>query len=201
MESSNIAAEDRFFNEMYSGVPPWDTGWPQREFIRLEDDGEIRGTVLDAGCGTGELSLFLVSHGHGVTGIDSAPAAIVKARAKAAKRGLGASFLVRDALELQAMRRRFDTVLDCGLFHVFSDEERPAYARSLASVLRPGGACHILCFSEREPVGWGPRRVTQDELRETFCGQWRMERIREGRFETNLDTGEAQAWLATARRV
>jgi len=46
------------------------------------------------------------------------------------------------------------------LFHVFSDEDRDAYVSSLESVLAPDGTIYMLCFSEKEPPGWGPRRIT-----------------------------------------
>ena len=38
-----------FFNSAYKGIPPWDIGRPQKEFIRLAEDGEISGRVLDVG--------------------------------------------------------------------------------------------------------------------------------------------------------
>jgi hypothetical protein len=37
-----------------------------------------------------------------------------------------------------------------------------------APVLRPGGTCALLCFSDRQPGDMGPRRIRQDELREAF---------------------------------
>jgi len=44
---------------------------------------------------------------------------------QAAQRGIDAHFLVGNALELNKLGRRFDTVIDCGLFHTFSDERPP----------------------------------------------------------------------------
>jgi len=55
------------FEEAYLSLPPWDIGRPQREIIRLAEDGEIQGAVLDAGCGTGENALFLANLGYEVT--------------------------------------------------------------------------------------------------------------------------------------
>ena len=68
------------FNPAYRGTPPWDISRPQAEFVRLEESGEIRGSVLDVGCGTGEHVLYLARRGHEAWGIDSAPLAIEKAR-------------------------------------------------------------------------------------------------------------------------
>ena len=185
------------FEEMYEGTPPWDIGRPQPEFIRLEEAREIRGRVLDVGCGTGENALYLASKGHEVWGIDSAPTAIRKAKAKAEQRGLAATFHVHDALELHELGRTFDTVTDSGLFHTFGDEHRPLFAASLASILRRRGRYFMMCFSEKEPGTYGPRRVTQAEIRGTFKEGWRIEWIRFATFEANLPSGErAQAWLS-----
>ncbi|MCZ7391853.1 MAG: hypothetical protein ABOK23_03925 [Candidatus Methanoperedens sp.] len=52
-----------FFDSAYEGIPPWDIGRPQNEFIRLAEDGEISGRVLDVGCGTGENALYLAGLG------------------------------------------------------------------------------------------------------------------------------------------
>lgn len=190
----------RDFNPAYAGTPPWDIGRPQKEIMRLAEAGEIQGSVLDVGCGTGENVLYLAGLGYEAWGIDGAAAAIEKAKAKAAQRGLKANFLVADALDLQRLGRTFDTVIDTGLFHVFSDEERPLFADSLATVLRPGGTYYMLCFSEREPGSWGPRRVTQAEIRATFSQGWRINAIRQATFEIN-QPGEARAWLSSITRL
>ena len=94
----------------------------------------------------------------------------------------------------------FDTVIDSGLFHVFSDEERVRYVGSLANAVHAGGRVFILCFSEREPGDWGPRRVTERELRDAFRAGWDVERIAPERLETNLGH-EVEGWLAAVRRV
>ena len=190
-----------WFEEAYLSLPPWDIGRPQGEIIRLAEEGEIRGAVLDAGCGTGENALFLSDLGYEVTGIDAAGAAIRKAKEKSRGRRVPAVFLEWDALEIPGLGKRFDTIIDCGLFHVFSDEERPLYVKGLSMVLVPGGNLRMLCFSEMEPGDWGPRRVTQREIREAFDGGWRVDSIREARFETNLGTECCRAWLSSITRV
>ncbi len=190
-----------FFNSAYEGTPPWDIGRPQKEFIRLAEDGEISGKVLDVGCGTGENALYLAHLGLEVWGIDSALSAIKKARDKAKKRGTIVNFLVSDALELQSLKNEFDTIIDCGLFHVFSDEERPLYAESLSSALHPGGNYFMLCFSENEPGSYGPRRVTQAEIRTTFSKGWKVNYIREAELETMFGAEGVKAWLSSIARL
>ena len=138
-----------FFNLSYRGVPPWDTGRPNPEIVSLEEAGWISGSVLDAGCGTGENALYLASRGYEVWGVDAAANAIRKAVKKAQERGISARFLRADALKLDRLGRTFDTVVDCGLFHTFSDRERERYTASLSTVLRQEGKLALWCFSDQ----------------------------------------------------
>jgi ubiquinone/menaquinone biosynthesis C-methylase UbiE len=193
--------DHRGFDEMYSGVPPWDIGRAQPEVARIAEAGGFTGAVIDVGCGTGENALELSERGLPVLGIDAAPRAVERARAKATERGLSAEFLVADALSLGSLDRRFNTALDCGLFHVFEDRERPPYVASLASVLRPGGVLHLICFSDRQPGVMGPRRVTQHEIQTSFVDGWKIVEIVAAEFETNVPLGPALAWRATILRA
>jgi SAM-dependent methyltransferase len=188
---------------MYTSTtpPPWDIGRPQPEVVALAEEGGFRGDVLDVGCGTGENALFLASRGHPVVGVDGSPTAIDAARQKLARRPLRATFIVHDALDLPALNHRFATVLDCGLFHVFDDASRARYADSLGSALGPGGVLQLLCFSDEEPPGPGPRRVSEWELRKAFLRAFVLIRIRAAKFESRLHPGGARAWLATLTRV
>ena len=191
----------RDFEAAYQGAPPWDIGAPQPEVVRLADEGAFRGAVLDVGCGTGENALMLAARGLSVTGLDGAPTAIARAREKATALGLEVPFLVGDALDLSALRQRFDTVLDCGLFHVFDDEDRKRYARSLGEAVGSGGQVQLLCFSDEEPPGPGPRRVSEWDHKSAFRGIFVLIRIRPGRFESRIHPGGARAWVATLTRL
>jgi SAM-dependent methyltransferase len=182
-------------------APPWDIGAPQPEVVRLADDGAFRGSVLDVGCGTGENALLLASRGLAVTGVDAAPSALAKARDKAAARGLEARFVAADALDLGALKERFDTALDCGLFHVLDDAERKRYAESLADAIGSGGQAHLLCFSDEEPPGPGPRRIAEWDIRSTFRGLFVLSRIRPGVLESLAHPGGVKAWVASLTRL
>ena len=115
-----------------------------------------------------------------------------------------ARFEVADALKLGELGPGFDTIIDSGLFHVFDDENRIRYVTSLASVLRPGGRLYLMCFSDRQPGMFGPRRVSQDELRAAFADGWTIVAIEAEAFALNrgaFGIATAQAWLATVSRV
>jgi 2-polyprenyl-3-methyl-5-hydroxy-6-metoxy-1,4-benzoquinol methylase len=190
-----------FFREAYRGTPPWDIGRAQKEIIHLEESGKIRGDILDVGCGKGDNALFLASRGHVVWGVDAVPAAIEIARRKAEERGLGVTFLVKDALHLQEIGRTFDTVIDSGLFHTLSDPERPLFVQNLSGVLKPGGTYFMLAFSDQEPAGYGPRRITKQEIGDAFSQGLKILEIRAATFESRTRKEGSRAWLSTIIRI
>ena len=195
----------------HNGLALWDIGRPQPAIVRLASEGAFAGAVLDAGCGTGENALHLSSlnllHsttlGLSVLGVDVAETALAMARRKARDRGLAVEFVEADAFQLERLGRRFQTVLDCGLFHTFDADERTRYVASLAPVTEPGGTVYVLCFSDQGPET-GPHPIRQEELRAAFNPKdgWNVVAIAPERIHTRFH-GEngAPAWLATIKRL
>ena len=98
--------------------------------------------VLDAGSGTGFLSLELASRGHRVTGIDFAPAMLAEARRKAAEQGAAISFEEADAEQLSFAPGSFDLVVSR---HVLWTLPHPQAAiDEWKRVLRPGGRLAVI---------------------------------------------------------
>ena len=183
------------------GTPAWDIGRPQPAFVRLVDAGEVRGRVLDVGCGTGEHALLAAGRGLEATGIDAAPTAIRLAREKAARRSLDARFEVWDALDLPTFGEQFDTVLDCGPFHVLDDDDGARFVAGLGAIVVPGGRYFLLCFSDKQPSDWGPRRIRQEELLNSFAVGWRIDSIEDTVLEPTWDPEGARSWLAALTSV
>jgi SAM-dependent methyltransferase len=184
----------------HDGPAPWDVGRPQPAIVRVAPG--FVGPVLDAGCGTGENALHIAALGRPVLGVDVAETALAMARAKATDRGIDAEFAVADALRLDRLGRTFATIVDCGLFHTFDREERPAYVASLASVAAPDAVLYVLCFSD-VGVDIGPHPVSRSDLAGAFTveGGWSIVSVEADRVETRFHDGGAPAWLATVRRV
>ena len=191
----------------YYALPraPWDIGRPQRAFV--EHAGAIGRRVLDVGCGTGDLAIWLAEQGRSVTGVDFLPQPLEQARRKAAACGVAVNFLEMDALAIGAIPERFDAVTDCGLFHTFDDASRTAYVDALGRLLEPGAKLFLLCFSDAEPGTHGPRRVGVEELRRTFARGWEIERIDPSRFEVvrgipglEFTPDGPRAWFTVLRR-
>lgn len=194
------------FESLYDTGAPWDIGRPQPAIVAAAD--RIRGTVLDAGCGTGDTAIFLASRGCQVMGIDFLQTPIERAQQKAAEQHVSATFLVKDALTLCDWPERFDNAIDSGLFHTFSDADREKYVAGLAAVVKPGGRLYLMCVSDAEPGTDGPRRISQNELRETFAVNWKIDSISPYQFETRRDLpeisfseGGPRAWFMVAQRA
>ena len=136
-------------------------------------------------------------------GVDVAETALAIAQAKADDCGVDVEFAAADAFHLDRLARRFQTVLDCGLFHTFDGEERPRYVASLASVTERDGTVHVLCFSDDGP-DTGPHPVSRDELQAAFnLGDgWKIAAIEPDRVLTRFhDEHGAPAWFATIKRI
>ncbi|MEW2549853.1 class I SAM-dependent methyltransferase [Streptomyces sp. NPDC047002] len=225
------AAMTEVFDAVYRGEspfgerPPWDIGAPQPAYVALEKAGLVRGTVLDAGCGTGEDALHLAGKGYAVTGLDLSPTAISLARDKAAARGLGAVFEVADALDLKGYEGCFDTVIDSGLAHTFEGDTLRAYAAALHRACPPGAVVHILSISDRGSAEMQVRlaeaikdipaplpdndeppalKRSADHLRDGFADGWTVESIDEallrGIIPTTSELLDVHAWLGRFRR-
>lgn len=201
LQGPPLPGQPEGFDVFYAtSTPPWEIERPQRAVQQLADAGHLRGRVLDVGCGTGEHTLLAASFGCNATGVDAAPTAIERVRAKAEARHLEARFVVGDVLAMSGLvEGPFDTIVDSAVFHVFSDADRPRFVAALEDVLAPGGRYFMLVFNEHAPGSGGPRRITQDEIRSTFASGWRVDAIEESRIETiGMDV---PAWLASLTRT
>jgi ubiquinone/menaquinone biosynthesis C-methylase UbiE len=182
---------------MYAkGIPNWQIDRPQPEVIRLFEQGKFESPVLDLGCGTGDNTIELARHGLVVKGLDAVPEALERARKRMEQAGLKQSpeFVLGDALRLAESRLKARTVLDCALFHTFSDEERGEYIRGLEAVLSCGGRLHILSFSELETRQPGPRRLSLSEITGSFAAGWRVEDSVRCRYWDRVRPDGAHAW-------
>jgi SAM-dependent methyltransferase len=194
-----VPTRERFLDAYDGDPPPWDIGRPQPDLVAVFDEIGISGSAIDLGCGTGEHVLELARRGLDAWGLDAAPAAIAAAEKKKAARGLAATFVLGDALDLAALGRTFDTVLDCGLYHVLEDEERGRYVRELAHVLRPGGR-HVMLGFSTNTSGFGPRGYSGEELRAQFSGGWREVFVRPTSIQITLGRG-MPAWVSLFERL
>ncbi|MFQ5832397.1 MAG: class I SAM-dependent methyltransferase [Candidatus Thorarchaeota archaeon] len=189
------------WSDSYSSVPPWDVGHPQKAFVELVDRGELRPSrVLDVGSGPGENTIFLSKNGFSAVGIDFTPEAVGIARDRTIRRNVEVEFVLGDVLNLHRyfMANEFDHIIDSGLFHSIHQQNLNEFVKQIKRVLKPGGVYYMLCFSDKEPPGRGPRRVSKEEIRKTLEPDFTVDYIRETIFESRIHEGGARAYLTRA---
>ena len=190
------------WEDAYKTRPPWDIGRPQPAFVELVQAGELnQGRVLDVGRGTGENALYLAERGFSVIGVDLSTRAIDAAKTKGSERKLKVDFRLANALSLDFKNAYFDNAIDSGLFHTFNDNERVAFAREIARVLKTDGKYFMLCFSDKEPTNWGgPRRVTREEIEATLSPLFNIDYIKDAYFDTRIHNNGGRAYLTSATK-
>jgi magnesium-protoporphyrin O-methyltransferase len=122
----------------------------------LEDAGLQGRTVLDVGCGTGDLALATLAHGAiQASGFDLGPGAVANARALADRRGLGdrANFEIGDGSQVPLPRS--DVVVLNRVVCCY-----PSVDALLTNTLGVAGI--VFAFTapaDTGPFGWGNRAV------------------------------------------
>jgi SAM-dependent methyltransferase len=132
---------------------PWEIG-PRPELVELVDSGRLTpGRAIDLGCGTGANAVFLAERGFAVTGVDFAPAALAKARARAAAAGVEVRFVEDDLTGFRHDLGHFELLVDYGTLDDLSARKRDRYVRTVLPLANPGARFLLWCFE------WRPRRV------------------------------------------
>jgi ubiquinone/menaquinone biosynthesis C-methylase UbiE len=147
--------------------------------LLLDLIGDVRGrTILDVGCGYGELAVALWERGARVSGIDASAAMIATARQRSLRQGADITFAVGTAERLPFAPATFDRVVAVTVL-CFVDDAASVFGE-IGRVLRPGGRLVIgelgrwsTWAAERRLRGWLGHPVwrrarirTADELRD-----------------------------------
>lgn len=161
-----------FFNFVYSDIPPWDIGGPQPAMSELIERYPPAGPILDVGCGSGDLAIFMAQLGHQVIGIDFVETAIHRARQKASslppETASYLDFQVANALKPSLLQRQFGSVVDSGFYHLFDPDECGQFVDELAQVLLPGGRYYLHAFAIEFSIPNLPRQVSAEEIQARF---------------------------------
>ena len=177
-----------FFHAVYEDVAPWDIGAAQPAMAALLAQFPPASPVLDAGCGSGDLSIYLASLGCEVLGVDFIETAIAKAREKILslphETAQRLTFQVSDALKPSLLGRQFGAIVDSGFFHLFDPEQCDRYVEELSRALRPGGLYYLHAFSVDFPIPNMPRQITAEEVRARFSVEsgWRIKELQAAEF-------------------
>lgn len=152
----------RLYDLMYRFGAPWE-GADRVELRALVQDGRCSPETLrppgggparaiDLGCGSGNVSCELAEAGFVVTGVDFSEVALRKARARAARQGLGEDrvrFVQADltADSLPQAPGPYDLLVDYGTLDDLPADGRRAMADLVTSLARPGSRFFLFAFS------------------------------------------------------
>lgn len=179
---------------------PWDSGVPEPMLIQLVESSALPvGRALDVGCGTGTNAIWLAQHGYEVLGVDVAPLAIEKARAKLPP-GLSCRFTSLDFLAEKPEGGPFQLVFDRGCFHVFDEPaDRAKLAARVAAVLAPDGMWLSLIGSTEGPAREvGPPRRSLREVADAIEPYLEILSVRSSEFRDLPQP--AMVWICLSRR-
>lgn len=177
-----------FFSSVYQNAAPWDIGAPQPAMAALIEKYPPSNPILDLGCGSGDLAIYLAKLGHQVVGIDFAESAIKNAQDKAAAlphgTALSLNFQVADALSPSLLNKKFGAVFDSGFYHLFNQDQCEQLIDEVASILRPYGCYYLHEFAVEFPVPNVPRQISIDEIKTYFTADkgWRIKEIQTVEF-------------------
>jgi ubiquinone/menaquinone biosynthesis C-methylase UbiE len=128
------------------------TGWllkSSEESIRIQSQIQPGNKVLDAGCGSGRLTLAAqkwVGPQGEVVGLDASPEMIQVARQKATRAGLTAKFEVGVVEAMPFPDGSFDVVLNRLMLHHLPGDLKQRGLAEMRRVLKPGGICLVVDF-------------------------------------------------------
>jgi len=115
--------------------------------------------IVEVGCGTGQLCLFLSRADRVIVGADLTRASLVLGAAAAARFGLDRVQFVETDLQRPGLKARaFDVVLSSGVVH-HTPEPRASFAR-LAALARPGGTIVVGVYNAVARLPSRLRRLT-----------------------------------------
>ena len=120
----------------------------KHELRRLADVGPGQ-TVLDVGCGTGTLAIWMKQARPEIvmTGLDADPVMLARAKGKAEQAGVDIAFEQGFSSHLPYADRAFDRIVSSLFFHHLTRAETEKTIAEMLRVLKPGG---LLCVAD-----WG----------------------------------------------
>lgn len=209
--SENTSAHTDF-DELYrdgrtvNGLPPltpWDIGGPQPAVQLLVAYGAIRGKVLDPGTGPGHNAILYASKGFQVTGVDSSPAAIERAKLNAQHAKADVDFQVADITTLEGLEEgQFDTVVDSAVYHVFVDDEpaQSAYAAALHRVTKPGAKLFMFELGRHNLNGIPGVGLAADNFDRVLApAGWRIDHLGTTTFQHHFNAEAFAARMSDSR--
>lgn len=184
------------------GTPPWETGRPASELVRLVDEGLLRPVpMLEIGCGSGADAVFLASHGFDVTAVDSSPTAVERARTRSQRAGVPIRLVLDNVFDfVQSTEESYEFVYEAGFYHFIRLVDLQRYLDLLWRVTRPGTLYLTLAGNADEEAEGGPPRVCADDIHSELGRLFEVVRLGSFRFESPQRREGYLGWSCLMRR-
>lgn len=185
----NLLQTDYLRHEQIYAAHPGASGWNEaavdREIFSYVEEllsyahMADRATILEVGCGMGNLTIPLGGAGFDVMGIDISTTAVERATQRALLAGLHASFRVGNVILWETYRElpALDCVLDGLCWHCLIGQDRQAFLSCVRNVLKPRGCFLVITMcgnprSSRLQALFDPisRCITNDHIAERYLG-------------------------------
>jgi 2-polyprenyl-3-methyl-5-hydroxy-6-metoxy-1,4-benzoquinol methylase len=132
---------------------PWEIKEAPQELKTYIDANKTDdGTALDAGCGTGNFSVYLAKNGYSVTGVDYSGKALEIARENNQVTKLPITYIRTDLTKLKdaVAGKGFDLILDYKVSHHLNAESLKIYIAQCVELLKPNGRKLLVCYSDKD---------------------------------------------------
>jgi len=178
---------DEYYKETEVETMPW-----YEKNLDHDVENEIKsnnyntGNFLDLGTGPGTQALQLSKYNFKVTGTDISQNAIEKAK----KLSNEIIFLVDDVLNSKLSDKKFNFILDRGIFHIFDISQRPQYVQQIKRILNDNGILFLKCMSVEEknlPDNDLPHKLSKQEIIDSFDVDFDVQKINDTIFSGNLE--------------
>ncbi|PRX23125.1 methyltransferase family protein [Orenia metallireducens] len=172
-----------YYTNVYADKAPaqldWTAGTAEPELVSMVYEGQIKAgsKILELGCGLGTEAVFLAVRGMNVTAMDLSEEAINVGKNLANLYGTNVNFIQKDLLESDLFDEEFDIITDHGCYHHMTEAERETYVSKVTKYLKPNGMFILRCFSDMIPGGPQPKRISSDDMIESFHQKFKLEHM------------------------
>ncbi len=183
------------------GTPPWETGTPSEELVRLVEEKTLRPMrTLELGCGTGANAIYLAGQGFEMTAVDSSPIAVERARVRTEREDALLRIVLADVFEFCPTVGPFELVYDVGFYHFIRHTDLERFLDLLWRLTQPGSYYFTVAARRRESPAGGPPSVTRRQISRELGRLFEVVQLRKCRLGGSHVKGGYPAWSCLMQR-